>query len=48
MVRKILVPFWGCSADGGQVVPWASWEVVVFNVIADVEVQDVPNPKVIV
>jgi hypothetical protein len=47
-MRKILVPFWGCCADGGQVVPWASWEVVVFNVVADVKVRDVPNAKVVV
>jgi hypothetical protein len=48
MMWQVLVPFWGCSSDGRQVVPWAGWEVMMFNMVAQIQVQNVPHSKIVV
>ena len=44
----MLVELRGDSADLGQIVPGASWEIVVFNVVAQVEVEEIPDSEIVV
>ena len=44
----MIIELWGCSSELGKVVPGAGWEVMVFCVVAEVEVEEVPESKIVV
>ena len=48
MVREIFIEFWGSRSDQWQIVPWAGWEVVMFDVVSQVQVEKVPKSQIIV
>ncbi len=48
MVGEVLVEFGGSCADLAEVVPGRVGEVVVLDVVAEVEVEDVPDAQVVV
>lgn len=48
MIWKVFVKFRGDSSDLPQVVPWCIWEIVVFEVVAEIQVKDVPKTDVVI
>ena len=48
MVGEVLVEFWGNCSDLAEVVPGSVGEVVVLDVVAHIEVEDVPDADVVV
>ena len=48
MMRQVLIPLRGCSSDRGQVVPGAGGEVVMLNVVSQIQVQYVPDSKIVI
>ncbi len=48
MMREVLIPFWRCSSDSRQVVPWTCRKIMVLNVITQIQVQNVPHSKIVV
>ncbi len=48
MVREVFVELWGDCSNFAKVVPGSVGEVVVFDVVAYIEVEEIPDADVIV
>lgn len=48
VVGKVLVEFRSCCPDLGQVVPRAGREIMVFNVVSQIQVEEIPRTKVVI
>lgn len=48
MVGQVLVELRGGLPDLGEVVPGAGGEIVVLNMVSQVQVEEIPEPKVVI
>ena len=48
MVGEVLVEFWGNCSDLAEVVPGRVGEVVVLDMVAHIEVEEIPDADVVV
>lgn len=48
VVGQMLIELRRSFTDLGQIVPGASWEIVVFDVVSQVEVEKIPKSEIVV